>query len=226
MTPDSDDGHTPGTVPPAEYRRAGCGMRYGEGELKAGIDFSGAAQLRMTATESVLIRDAAEPDAGPIARLANLAYRGEASRAGWTTEADLLGGQRTDRAMILDLLEHARFRLVFEDTTLLASVQIEPLDVDTAEIGMLAVLPERQGQGIGRRLLFDAETVASQNLGARRLRMRVLHQRQELIDYYQRLGYQPTGETAPFPESTRFGEPLVDDLWFVVLEKPVGSEPA
>jgi len=49
--------------------------------------------------------------------------------------------------------------------------------------------------------------------------MRVLHQREELIGYYQRRGYRQTGETAPFPESQRFGNPLVDDLWFVVLEK-------
>lgn len=219
MSSESEGPYPPGSVPPPEYRRAGCGIRFGEDELKAGIDFSGAAQLMVPASESVLIRDATERDAGAIARLANQAYRGDESRAGWTTEADLLGGQRTDRAMVLDRMQDARFRLLFEDTALLASVQIELMEDETAEIGMLAVAPARQGEGIGRRLLADAEAVASQQLGGRRLQMRVLHQRKELIDYYQRLGYQQTGETAPFPESDRFGIPLVDDLWFVVLEK-------
>jgi ribosomal protein S18 acetylase RimI-like enzyme len=81
------------------------------------------------------------------------------------------------------------------------------------------VEPARQGEGIGNRLLSDAETVAHQQLGREQLLMRVLHQREELIGYYQRRGYRQTGETAPFPESQRFGNPLVDDLWFVVLEK-------
>ena len=221
MSSEPDDPYTAGSVPPPEYRRTGCGIRFGEDELRAGIDFSGAAQLMVPASESILIRDATEKDAGAIARLANQAYRGDESRAGWTTEADLLGGQRTDREMVLDMMQDARFRLLFEDTALLASVQIGLADGDTAEIGMLAVAPGRQGEGIGRRLLADAEAVASQQLGGRRIQMRVLHPRKELIEYYQRLGYQRTGETAPFPESERFGKPLVGNLWFVVLEKPL-----
>jgi len=219
MNTNNDDYPSAGTVPSPEYRRAGCGMRYGEGELKAGIDFSGARELLEPATDGVLIRDAGEADAGAIAQLANRAYRGDASRAGWTTEADLLSGQRTDRDMILEMMDSAYFRLLWEGPTLLGSVQLVPIDGTTAEIGMLAVEPARQGEGIGNRLLSYAETVAHQQLGREQLLMRVLHQREELIGYYQRRGYRQTGETAPFPESQRFGNPLVDDLWFVVLEK-------
>lgn len=40
-------------------------------------------------------RQAVSADAETITQLANLAYRGEASRAGWTTEADFLDGLRT-----------------------------------------------------------------------------------------------------------------------------------
>lgn len=39
-------------------------------------------------------------DVAEVVPLVESAYRGEASRAGWTTEADLLGGQRTDAAMV------------------------------------------------------------------------------------------------------------------------------
>lgn len=219
MSANDDDHRNAGTVPSPEYRRSGCGMRYAEGELKAGIDFSGARELLEPATEGVLIRDAREEDAGAIARLANRAYRGDASRSGWTTEADLLGGQRTDRDMIREMMDAADFRLLWEGHTLLGTVQLEPIDDATAEIGMFAVEPTRQGEGIGNRLLADAETVAHQQLGRTQLRMRVLHQRDELMAYYQRRGYRKTGKTAPFPESPRFGNPQVDDLWFVVLEK-------
>jgi len=146
MNTNNDDYPSAGTVPSPEYRRAGCGMRYGEGELKAGIDFSGARELLEPATDGVLIRDAGEADAGAIAQLANRAYRGDASRAGWTTEADLLSGQRTDRDMILEMMDSAYFRLLWEGPTLLGSVQLVPIDGTTAEIGMLAVEPARQGK--------------------------------------------------------------------------------
>ncbi|TDT37775.1 ribosomal protein S18 acetylase RimI-like enzyme [Halospina denitrificans] len=221
MNANNDDHPSAGTVPSPEYRRAGCGMRYEEGELKAGIDFSGARELLEPATDGVLIRDAGQEDAGAIAKLANRAYRGDASRAGWTTEANLLGGQRTDRDMVLEMMDSAYFRLLWEGSTLLGSVQLVPIDETTAEIGMFAVEPSRQGEGIGNRLLKDAETVAHQQLSCEQLRMRVLHQRNDLIAYYHRRGYRETGETAAFPESERFGNPLVDDLWFVVLENPL-----
>lgn len=221
MATDTDDQPSAGSVPTPEYRRAGCGIRFAEDELRAGIDFSGARELLNPATDGVLIRDARQEDAGAIARLTNRAYRGDESRAGWTTEADLLGGQRTDRAMVLEMMDTSTFRLLWEGDNLLGSVQLAPIDAATAEIGMLAVAPSSQGKGIGDRLLHDAEAVAHQQLNCQRLRMRVLHQRRELIEYYQRRGYEPTGETAPFPASSRFGDPLVDDLWFVVLEKPL-----
>ena len=55
--------------------------------------------------------------------------------------------------------------------------------------------------------------------GARRVRISVFPQRQTLIAWYQRLGYSPTGETLPFPYGNpRFGLPLRDDLYFLVME--------
>jgi hypothetical protein len=41
-------------------------------------------------------RLAVSRDVGAIVGLVDSAYRGDASRAGWTTEADLLDGPRTD----------------------------------------------------------------------------------------------------------------------------------
>ena len=39
-----------------------------------------------------------------ISALINSAYRGDSSRAGWTTEAELLGGQRTDVDWITEII--------------------------------------------------------------------------------------------------------------------------
>ena len=43
------------------------------------------------------MRVASAADAPALVDLINSAYRGESSKAGWTTEADLLGGQRVLR---------------------------------------------------------------------------------------------------------------------------------
>ena len=42
------------------------------------------------------VRHATEADIPDLLQLVTAAYRGEASRAGWTTEADLLDGNRID----------------------------------------------------------------------------------------------------------------------------------
>lgn len=36
--------------------------------------------------------------------LVNSAYRGESSKIGWTTEADLLGGIRIDEARLIEMI--------------------------------------------------------------------------------------------------------------------------
>ena len=224
MTSESDEyGHSSGAIPEPQYRRSGCGIRYDEDQLREGIDFSAASSLRDTGGTTLDFRAATRDDAADIAALVNRAYRGEESRKGWTTEADLLGGQRIDTALILELMESSFFRLAYDGESLVGSMQIEVLDAHTAELGMLAVAPERQDQGIGRQMLDEGEAFIRDQLELDGIRMRVLHQREPLLRWYERNGYQRTGATSPFPKSPRFGEPRVDDLWFVVLEKSLSS---
>lgn len=171
---------------------------------------------------SLTFRTAAPADAPAIVALVQSAYRGEASREGWTTEADLLDGQRTDTAGVLAAIAHAReqFVLAFEGGTLVASVLLRDEGGGTAYIGMLAVRPRLQGRGTGRALLAEAERLAVSGLGASTMRMTVIAQRTELLDWYQRRGYQPTGEREPFPYGDeRFGRPRRSDLYFVVMKK-------
>lgn len=222
MSEDDDTHPSPGTIREPAMRRSGCGFRYEPEELSGGVDFSRAHELLNTTADPVL-RDATLDDAETIAERVNSAYRGDVSRQGWTTEADLLGGQRTDAAMIRELLDETLFRLAWEDDTLVATQQIEHLDEQTAELGMLAVAPDRQGAGLGRRMVADAEATARDRLGCGTLRIRVLHQRAELLRWYESLGFERTGEIAPFPCSPRFGKPRVNDLWFLVLEKRLSA---
>ncbi|CAL1690946.1 hypothetical protein MMB232_01080 [Brevundimonas subvibrioides] len=150
------------------------------------------------------------------------AYRGETARKGWTNEADLLDGQRTDVAELTDILtDTARVMLVGEEAgTLVACLQLVDEGAGTAYLGMLSVEPERQAGGLGRFMIAAAEAEAVARFGARTMRMTVIRQRPELIAWYERRGYALTGETEPFPLSDeRFGLPRRQDLEFVVLEK-------
>ncbi|MBP6545107.1 MAG: GNAT family N-acetyltransferase [Phenylobacterium sp.] len=167
---------------------------------------------------------AAAADLPAIVDLVNSAYRGETSRQGWTTEADYLEGQRTDLATLTgDLAETPGAALYMwrdgPDTPLLGTVWLEPAETGVWYLGMLTVRPDLQARRLGRTLLHAAEAVAERK-GARRIRMTVVNIRDTLIAWYGRRGYDPTGETRPFPYGDRrFGDPLRDDLAFVVLEK-------
>ena len=162
---------------------------------------------------------ATEHDVDDIVALVQAAYRGETSRQGWTTEADLVDGQRVDADMVRAAIAgDGVVVLLVEGGALLACCELRPLDDGAAYLGMFAVRPGHQGGGIGRRVIAHATEVAQQ-WGADRIRLTVIEQRTELIDWYQRLGYGRTGDTEPFPyDDERFGRPLRDDLRFVVLE--------
>ena len=166
-------------------------------------------------------RQARAEDVAAVVALVESAYRGEASRAGWTTEADLLDGQRTDAAEVGALVAAAdsRILLVDDGAGLLGSVLLADR-AETAYIGMLAVRPTAQGRGVGRALLAEAERVARETLGHATARMTALEQRPELIAWYERRGYRRSGQREPFPAGDpRFGLPRRSDLCFEVLIK-------
>ncbi|MCX5588468.1 GNAT family N-acetyltransferase [Streptomyces erythrochromogenes] len=168
-------------------------------------------------------RSAVEADVPELVVLVESAYRGDASRAGWTTEADYLDGQRTDpdgvRAVIDS--EDGVLLVVERSGELVACCHIEHRG-DHAYFGMFAVRPGLQGGGLGKEILAEAERRARETWGAREMRMTVVNVREELIAYYVRRGYRRTGELSPFPYGDeRFGIPLRDDLAFELLVKPL-----
>jgi ribosomal protein S18 acetylase RimI-like enzyme len=151
--------------------------------------------------------------------LVNSAYRGESSKKGWTTEAYLLGGIRTEESSLSALLnKEAAVILVYRNETNeitgCVSLQKEP---GTFYLGMLTVSPPLQASGIGKELLNAAEDYVKKEKG-NTISMTVISMRHELIAWYERRGYAKTGETKPFPNDPAFGIPK-QPLEFVVMKK-------
>lgn len=178
-------------------------------------------------TETTLrFRNATIDDVEPIIALVESSYRGDSSRAGWTTEADLLDGRRTGADEIVPWLQRDRARILLAERVedngspeLIACAQVAVED-DAGYFGMFSVRPTLQGSGIGKQVLAEAERVARDEWQVPTMRMTVIDSRNELIAFYERRGYRRTGIFKPFPYGdARFGLPKRDDLRFEVLEK-------
>ena len=166
-------------------------------------------------------RTAVAADIPAIVDLVQSAYRGDASRAGWTTEAELLDGQRIDAEGVREVIAKPDSRIVLaeRDGALIGSIQVEKSD-GRGYFGMFSVRPNLQGGGIGDALLREAERVVHADFGCTTMTCTVISVRAELIAWYQRRGYRSTGEFKPFPYGDeRFGLPKRDDLRFEVFAK-------
>jgi ribosomal protein S18 acetylase RimI-like enzyme len=163
----------------------------------------------------IMIALATETDIPRLNRLINSAYRGESSKKGWTTEADLLGGIRTDDQALRDIIHDPQsFLLKYVlDGEIVGCVHLRK-DDDELYLGMLTVSPDLQAKGIGKQLLLAAEDEARKR-NCRAIYMTVISARKELIAWYQRHGYVDTGERKPFRGE---GIPKTH-LEFVVLRK-------
>lgn len=168
-------------------------------------------------TSPLDIRAAVPGDIPVLHPLIERAYRGDSARLGWTHEADLVPGARTDRATLEAIVADPASRLLIaeRDGHMIGCVHVADLGAARAYLGMLCVEPGLQGAGLGKRLIDAAETRAREAFHAARIEMTVIENRTELLAYYQRRGYAPTGEHRPFPVET---DP---PLRLVVLVKPL-----
>ncbi|MFG3001158.1 GNAT family N-acetyltransferase [Streptomyces sp. NPDC048340] len=172
-------------------------------------------------SNTLSFRSAVEADVPQLVELVESAYRGDASRGGWTTEADYLEGQRTDEDGVRRVIEtpDGTLLVVERGGELVACCQLEHRG-DHVYFGMFAVRPGLQGAGLGKEILAEAERRAREQWDAKEMRMTVVNVREELIAYYVRRGYRRTGEMSPFPYGDeRFGIPLREDLAFELLVK-------
>ncbi len=153
--------------------------------------------------------------------LVNSAYRGETSKQGWTTEADLLDGMRIDEQTLTGYFRDDHITILKntdENGVINGCVYLE-VRRPRLYVGMFSVSPALQGKGIGRELLLAAEDEAKK-LDIHTLSMTVISIRHELIDWYKRRGYHPTGEMLPFHPGEKFGIAR-QHLELAVLEKTI-----
>jgi ribosomal protein S18 acetylase RimI-like enzyme len=176
---------------------------------------------RLAMTSALRFRRAELADVPAVVALVESGYRGDVSRAGWTTEADLLGGRRTDEDDVRSCLQGDRSYVLLglNDDHIVACAHVTVED-GGGYFGMFSVAPHLQRAGVGKAVLAEAERIAREELGVTVMRMTVIDVRDELIGYYERRGYHRTGTKKPFPYGDeRFGVPKRDDLQFEVLEK-------
>jgi ribosomal protein S18 acetylase RimI-like enzyme len=180
----------------------------------------------MTTESALIFRAATHADTPALVSLVESAYRGDASKQGWTTEADMLEGRRTGVDDIEACIDRPRSRIVIAERAspggapeLLACAHVAVED-GAGYFGMFSVRPNLQGGGIGKAVLNEAERIARDEWKVAAMRMTVIDIRGELIAFYERRGYRRTGIKKPFPYGDeRFGLPKRDDLRFEILEK-------
>jgi len=181
--------------------------------------------MRLSTPIDIAFRRAGLADVPAVVALVESAFRGEGSRLGWTTEADLLDGQRTDSIEVGDLIAHPKSCILLAERSgaLLGGVKLVR-EATAGVIGMVSVSPALQRGGLGKALLMEAERVILADWGLPRATMTVIVQRDTLIAWYIRRGYRRTGVITPFPYGQpRFGLPKRTDLAFEHLEKDLGS---
>jgi ribosomal protein S18 acetylase RimI-like enzyme len=166
------------------------------------------------------IRIANLQDVAPISQVLNSAYRGEASKQGWTTEAHLIAGEtRANESMLTEILlmpGSVMIVLENEQAEIVGTMNLQHHG-DKLYLGMLSISPGLQGKGSGKKLLKAAEEYARYQQ-MKSIYMTVITERTELIDWYKRHGYVDTGERKPFQEDPLTGKHM-RKLEFMVLEK-------
>ncbi len=168
-----------------------------------------------------MITKATLEDISALNKLINSAYRGESSKKGWTTEADLLVGSRTTEKELIEIIEDKKNTILkFTENNQILGCVLLIEKKDLLYLGMLTVAPELQNSGIGKKLLQYAEMHASK-LGLSKMGMTVITVREELISWYKRHGYEDTVAREPFPVSDVFSQTTNEPLEFMVLEKRI-----
>jgi ribosomal protein S18 acetylase RimI-like enzyme len=166
-----------------------------------------------------MITKATLEDVSKLNNLINSAYRGESSKKGWTTEANILEGSRTTEKELTEIIQDQKNTILkyTEKNQIIGCVLLINKE-KLLYLGMLTVSPELQNSGIGKKIVQEAEILASK-WRLPKIVMTVISVREELILWYKRQGFVDTGIREPFPLSEVYNQTSNEPLEFMVLEK-------
>lgn len=171
---------------------------------------------------SILAQVATAQDIPALIELVNSVYRGETGMKSWTTEADLLDGQRIDQEMLEEIISDSLSRLILfrsSENDLIGCVQLQKQE-NKCYLGMLSVHTSWQKSGLGKYILDYCEQYAQKEFHSEKMTINVISRRFELIAYYQRRGYVSTGSKRPFPYGQpKYGIPKVEGLELEIFDK-------
>lgn len=159
------------------------------------------------ACHPVRLRIAESADINTLVSLINAAF---------LVERFFIEGDRINAEAVRKLMLTGEFLIAHDDDGISGCVYVEPHG-DRAYLGLLSVDPSRQRSGLGSRLVASAEGHARAS-GINYMDLRIVNLRQELPEFYRRLGYWATG-TAPFPPDVTTKQPC----HFVNMSKALNS---
>lgn len=168
-----------------------------------------------------MITTATLEDINALERLINSAYRGETSKLGWTTEANLLQDKRITIDELSEIINNKENTILkFIDNNAIIGCVLLANKGNKLYLGMLTVSPKLQNSGIGKKLLQQSEEHALK-LRLPKIVMTVISIREELIAWYNRHGFVDTSIREPFPLNDTDAVISQQPLEFIVLEKKV-----
>ncbi|KAG0298716.1 hypothetical protein BGZ98_000109 [Dissophora globulifera] len=189
-----------------------------------------SSQSRPEKKATVVVRLAAAEDEAHINQIHSVINRAYRSEGGWTTEAHLVSEERITidelKAALVDKVNPLFLAFDSETGEALGTLQLDPAEhypdfgVYSMEghvqsyveplpkeqqvfLGLFSVDPSQQSRGIGRKLVEASLQHAKENMKRTQCVVYVLYMRDELINWYKKLGFVDYGEKVNFPDASR-----------------------
>jgi len=114
--------------------------------------------------------------------------------AAFSVERFFLDRDRIDADTLTNLMSKGRFLIAEDGGSITACIYVE-VRGEEGYFGLLSVDPARQGGGLGKKMVIEAESYFKVS-GCKTSTMRIVNLRTELPVFYAKLGYLVTGTEA------------------------------
>ena len=139
--------------------------------------------------DEVRVRQAEGKDIPALTRVINAAF---------VVERPFIEGDRVDQQATSEYMAKGKF-LIAEDASGTIGCVFCEVRGKRGYLGLLAVRPERQGTGLGRRLM-EASEGYFRSVGGDVVDLRVVSAREEMPAFYRHFGYEEKGIEPVLPQ--------------------------